>query len=155
LVVHHECNLEPDDYWGVGEQKAVWVQGVAESAMLPAVPVGRQMYPPRQSLLLPHTLAQNRISVDLGAHRPSSRQISSAVQSLVGPFGQASAGAPCAAPDGQVIGHPASEPPSAPGAQAWSSQKGLQGLVRNWTGKYRTQVASVGQVVSLQPRTVQ
>ena len=77
-------------YWVAGAQKAVCVQGVVESASFPAVPVGRQMYPARQSLLLPHTLRQNRASVDRGAHSPSSRQISSAVQSFVGPFGQAS-----------------------------------------------------------------
>src|SRR5665213_365512 len=56
--------------YGPGEQNAVWVHGVADSATAPAVPVGRQTYPLRQSLLLPQTKAQNRISLERGAHTP-------------------------------------------------------------------------------------
>jgi hypothetical protein len=118
------------------------------------------MYPPRQSLSDPQTWAQKRISVARGAQTPSSRQISSAVQSFVGPFGQASAGTASGEPCGHSIGQgeePASAaaPASAPGPQRRSSQKGLQGLLRYRTGKYRTQVASLGQEVSLQPKMVQ
>ncbi len=42
----------------IGEQKAVCRHEVAESSKAPAVPVARQMYPPRQSSLLEQTLAQ-------------------------------------------------------------------------------------------------
>jgi hypothetical protein len=56
--------------YGPGEQNAVWVHGIADNATAPAVPVGRQTYPPRQSLSLPQTKAQNRISLERGAQTP-------------------------------------------------------------------------------------
>ncbi len=91
------------------------------------------MYPPRQSPLFPQTKAQKRISVERGAQRPSSRQISSAVQSFVGPFGQAALAEASEDACGQVIEQsPASAPPD---RQVRSSQNGLHGVVRYWTGK--------------------
>ena len=88
------------------------------SARLPRVPASRHSYPPRQSSLLPQLLAQNRRSVERGAHTRS-RQSSSAEHSSVGPLGQLSAAQPGASGD----------------AGGQSSQHGLHGDVRNSAGK--------------------
>src|SRR6185312_487144 len=68
-----------------GTQTAVCAQGVEDSKNAPSTPVGRQSYPLRQSLLLEQVSVQYRTSVERGAQSPESRQISSAVQSFVGP----------------------------------------------------------------------